>query len=65
MNRKVVDGNSVRNEERTVSAEGADISRILIVVDCAAKNRTIASPIPEAPPGSVSWAVRDGECRYL
>lgn len=46
----MVEGNSVRKEEMTVFAEVADMSRILILVECAAKKRTMARPMPEAPP---------------
>ena len=46
-------GNSACNEVTTDWAEAAEMSRMQIFVDCAAKNRTIASPIPDAPPGDV------------
>jgi hypothetical protein len=45
-----VEGNSVLREETTDSAETAEMSSIAILVEYAAKKRTIARPIPEAPP---------------
>lgn len=56
LNKKVVDGNSACKEDTTVCAAAADMSKMPILVDCAAKKRTIASPIPDAPPESVSYA---------
>jgi len=49
-----VEGNSVLREETTDSAEAAEISSIAILVEYAAKKRTIARPIPEAPPADMS-----------
>ena len=57
-------GNSACNEVTTDWAEAAEMSKMQIFVDCAAKNRTIASPIPDAPPRDVScglerWGQRE------
>lgn len=63
----MAEGNSVRNEGSTLSAEAAEISRIVILeFGSEAKNLTPASPIPEAPPDSLSvMFLRERRGMYL
>lgn len=63
----MADGNSDRNEGSTLSAEAAEISRIVILeFGSEAKNLTPASPIPEAPPESYQFMIlRIGREMYL
>lgn len=48
---KVAEGKSAQSDETTELAEASDMSRMLILHDCDAKNFVMARPMPDAPPG--------------